>query len=103
MEYLPNIVSNTTANAVILTIIPGILYTAAAYAHLYLKQPTYMMSLIISVFFATLEYAARIPVIQYSASKAGMSNGAMQIVWVIITLILAAITDKLYPLPKHTP
>jgi hypothetical protein len=58
-----------------------------------------MMSLLISAFFAVVEYATRIPVIQYSASVAGMSNGVMQAVWVIITLILAVITDKVFPLP----
>ncbi len=95
LEYIPIVLSNPTANAVLLTFIPGILYTLAAYGQLYLKGASLGMSIAISIFFAVLEYIVRVPIIQYSSNEAGMSNGTMQLVWVGITLLLGYFSDGL--------
>ena len=89
--------------AVSLTVVPGIFYTLAAYAHLYLPQLTLMMSILISVIFATMEYIIRVPIIDYSSKVANMSNSQLQVVWVVITLILAWLSDIFFPKKKeHT-
>ena len=93
---LLNSVSPTVA-AIIVTIVPGIFYTLAAYAHLYLPQLTLAIAIVISVIFATFEYVIRVPIIEYSANVAGMSNTQLQFIWVGITLGLAYLTDEIWP------
>ena len=93
LNYIPGIFSNHTANAVLLTFIPGVLYTCAAYGMLYLKGATLAVSILVSIFFAILEYIVRVPIIKYSSAEAGMSNGTMQLVWVFVTMILGYLTD----------
>jgi uncharacterized protein (DUF486 family) len=99
-KFIPIIAENPFTNAVILTCVPALLYTAAAYAHLAFAGLTLTMSILISVAFATLEYIVRVPIINYSSEVAGMSNGTMQMVWVIITLIFGYVSDVLIP-PKN--
>ena len=86
-----------TVAAIVVTIVPGVLYTLAAYAHLYIPQITLMLAIVISVIFATFEYIVRVPIIQYSSEKAGLSNGEMQMIWVGITIALAYAADALFP------
>lgn len=100
IKYIPIIAENPFTNAVILTCAPALLYTAAAYAHLYFAGLTLAMSILVSVAFATLEYIVRVPIINYSSEVAGMSNGTMQLVWVIITMIFGYASDVLMP-PKN--
>lgn len=101
LNYIPIVLSNPSANAILLTFIPGILYTCAAYGQLYLKGATLAMSILVSIFFAILEYIVRVPIIQYSSIDAGMSNGTMQIVWVAITMLLGYATDFIMGSPIH--
>jgi hypothetical protein len=93
--------SNPTANAIVLTFVPGILYTFAAYGQLYLKHASLGVAIVVSIFFAVLEYIVRVPIVKYSSAEAGMSNGTMQIIWVVITLLLGYASDFIYPVPKH--
>lgn len=100
LQYIPNLLTNPVHNAIALTIVPGLLYVGAAYGHLLIAGATLMTSILVSVLFATLEYIVRVPIIKYSSDVAGMSNGFMQIVWVIITMILSWLSDGLIPV-KH--
>ena len=92
--------ASPTVAAVAITVIPGIFYTLAAYAHLYLPHLTLMVSILISVIFATMEYIIRVPIIEYSSNIANMSNSTMQWTWVIITLLLAYLSDYFFPRKK---
>lgn len=100
IKFIPVIAENPFTNAVLLTCVPALFYTAAAYAHLAFSGMTLLMSILMSVAFATLEYVVRVPIINYSSEVAGMSNGTMQLVWVIITLLFGYISDVLIP-PKN--
>jgi uncharacterized protein (DUF486 family) len=86
-----------TVAAIVVTVIPGVLYTLAAYAHLYLPQVTILIAIVISVIFAALEYIVRVPIIKYSSEVAKLSNGELQMIWVGITLGLAFLTDAIFP------
>lgn len=96
MEHIPKLFDNPTTNAVVLTIVPAALYTAAAYGHL-LSDSTLGISIIIAIIFATLEYIVRIPIIKYSNEVAKMSPITMQIVWILLTVILAVLITPLIP------
>ena len=93
LQYIPIVVNNPQINAVLLTFVPGVLYVLAAYGQLFLKGATLRTSILVSIFFAALEYIVRVPIIKYSSIDAGMSHSTMQIVWVIVTLILSKISD----------
>jgi len=97
LKYIPSIVSNHTVNAVILTFIPGILYVLAAYGQLFIANISLGVRILISIFFAACEYLVRVPIISYSQAEAGMSNGTMQFVWIVVTFILSKGSDYLYP------
>lgn len=97
LQYIPTVLSNPTQNAILLTFIPGILYVLAAYAHLFITGASLGISIVISIFFAALEYIVRVPLIKYSSHVAGMSNASMQIVWVVITMLLSWASDGIFP------
>ena len=97
LQYIPNIISNPFANAVLLTFVPGIFYTLAAYGQLYLKWASLTLSIVTSIVFAIIEYIIRVPIIKYSGGPVGMSNGTMQVVWVCVTLLLGWGTDIVFP------
>jgi len=90
---VPVIVPNHIINSILVTIVPAALYTAAAYGHLFLKNVTIGIAILISIFFAALEYIVRVPIIKYSSEVAGMSDFSMQAVWVILTVVMSGITD----------
>lgn len=92
-DLVPVLVPNHIINSILVTIVPAALYTAAAYGHLFLKNVTIGIAILISIFFATLEYIVRVPIIKYSSEVAGMSDFSMQAVWVILTVIMSGITD----------
>lgn len=94
-DLVPVIVSNPVINSIIVTIVPAALYTAAAYGHLFLKNVTIGIAILVSIFFAALEYIVRVPIIKYSSDVAGMSDFSMQTVWVFLTIIMSAGTDLL--------
>jgi uncharacterized protein (DUF486 family) len=98
LSYIPTIFTNPVANAVTLTTVPAIFYTLAAYGQLYITGIGLAMKILVSIFFAVLEYTIRVPINQYSSDVAGMSNTSMQLVWVILTLGFAGLSDKLFPL-----
>jgi uncharacterized protein (DUF486 family) len=100
IEYIPIVVSNPTINAILLTFVPGILYVLAAYGHLFIQGAGLGVSIVISIFFAALEYIVRVPIIKYSSNEAGMSNTAMQATWMGITLCLSYASEYFMPL-KH--
>jgi len=97
LQYIPTLFANPAVNAIALTFVPGLLYVGAAYGHLLIAGATLMTSIMVSVLFATLEYIVRVPIIKYSSEVAGMSNGIMQVVWVVITMLLSWATDGLIP------
>jgi len=97
IKYIPQILTNTKSNAILLTLIPGLLYTGAAYGAQYIKGASLMVSIIVSCIFAILEYIVRVPINFYSARNAGFSNTEMQIIWTIICLGFAKSTDLLLP------
>jgi uncharacterized protein (DUF486 family) len=99
LSFIPQLFANPTTNAIALTTIPAVLYTGAAYGFLLVKNASLLVSILISVFFATLEYIVRVPVIKYSHEIAGMSNGLIQLVWVIITLLFGWLSGWLVPAP----
>ena len=92
-DLVPVLVPNHIINSILVTIVPAALYTAAAYGHLFLKNVTIGIAILISIFFAALEYIVRVPIIKYSSEVAGMSDFFMQAVWVILTVIMSGITD----------
>ena len=51
------------------------------------------ISIVVSVIFAAIEYVFRVPIIKYSSNEAGMSNGTIQAIWVIITLLLSKLSE----------
>jgi len=97
LKYIPVLFNDPFTNAVVLTFVPGLLYVGAAYGHLLIAGASLMTSILISVLFATLEYIVRVPIIKYSGEVAGMSNGVMQTVWVVITLMLSWMSNGLMP------
>lgn len=92
-SIVPEIFSNSTVNAVVLTIIPGIFYTLAAYGHTFVKGLALGWAILISIIFAAIEYIFRVPINSYSTHKAKLSNGAQQTIWVGITLALGWLSD----------
>jgi uncharacterized protein (DUF486 family) len=99
LQYIPTILSDPFSNAVLLTFIPGIFYTLAVYGQLYIKGASLALSIIVSIFFAVIEYIVRVPIIKYSSIDAGMSNGVMQLVWVVVTLLLSWGSGIVIPKP----
>jgi len=97
LQYIPILVSNPQVNAVLLTFVPGLLYVLAAYGQLFLKEASLSTSIIVSIFFAALEYIVRVPIIKYSSNEAGMSHTTMQVVWVVVTMLLSRISDGFVP------
>lgn len=95
LKYIPILTSNHTLNAILLTTAPALLYTAAAYGHLFLQGATLALSILIAVIFATLEYIIRVPIIKYSSDVALMSNTTMQVIWMGLTLLMSFGADKL--------
>ena len=96
-KYIPNIFANHKTNAIFLTCLPALLYTAAAYGSQYMKNATLVTSIVVSCIFACLEYIVRVPINFYSANEGGMSNFVMQIVWTVICLAFAKATDVFFP------
>jgi uncharacterized protein (DUF486 family) len=99
LQYIPTILSDPFSNAVLLTFIPGIFYTLASYGQLYMKGASLTLAILVSVFFAVIEYIIRVPIIKYSSNEAGMSNGVMQFVWVCITMLLGWGSGVVIPKP----
>mgnify|MGYP000234516716 FL=1 len=95
-EYVPQLFQNPIANAALVTVLPATLYTAAAYGQLYLAEVGLAFKIIMSCFFAILEYVVRVPINEYSANVAGLSTGNMQLLWIVLTMGLAFII----PSPK---
>jgi uncharacterized protein (DUF486 family) len=93
LKYIPNLFANPSTNAIALTFIPAIFYVLAAYGHLFVHGAGLFISILMSIFFATMEYMVRVPIIQYSSKNAGMSNTTMQLVWVLITICLSSVSD----------
>lgn len=100
MKYIPQILSNHKYNAILLTTIPALLYTAAVYASSYMKGITLLTSITVSCIFAISEYIIRTPINHYSIFEAKFSNFELQAVWVVIILSMAWLTDKIYPRNK---
>lgn len=97
LQYIPNIFSNVTANAIAITTVPAVLYTCAAYGSLFTHEASLTYNLLMSIFFAALEYACRLPVNYYAHHVAGMASGTLQLVWVILTMILAYLIEPFVP------
>lgn len=97
LQYIPIIFTNPTANAILLTSVPAVLYTAAAYGHLFVKGASLGFSILLSVLFATLEYIVRVPIIKYSHDVAQMSNGTMQLIWILLTGAMSFASDGFLP------
>ena len=95
LKYIPQIFSNHTTNAIALTFIPGLFYVLAAFGHLMVAGSGLAISIVVSVIFAAIEYVFRVPITKYSSNEAGMSNGTIQTIWVVITLILSKISEFL--------
>lgn len=91
LKYIPVLVNNPQVNAVLLTIAPAVAYVAAAYGHLYFSHLSLTFSILISIFFAAVEYIIRVPIVKYSHEIAGFGNATMQIIWIVLTLILSAV------------
>jgi uncharacterized protein (DUF486 family) len=96
-KYIPTIFANPKVNATVLTCLPALLYTAAAYGAQYLKGTTLVISIIVSCIFACLEYVVRVPINFYSNEMAGFSNFQMQMIWTVICLAFARATDVFFP------
>ena len=97
LKYIPKFLPDNKANAILLTAVPAILYCLAAFASLYLKGYSLVMLIIISVFFATLEYICRVPINLYSANEAKMTNTEIQGVWIVLTLLFSKLSDIFFP------
>lgn len=97
LQYIPIIFTNPVTNAVLLTCVPAVLYTLAAYGHLFVQGASLGLSILISVIFATLEYIVRVPIIKYSHDVAQMSNGTMQVIWIILTGLMSFASDGFFP------
>lgn len=94
--YVPQWFANPSINTIALNFIPGIFYVIASYGHIFVKNLSFTYSLIFSIFFAIVEYAFRVPINQYAAAVAGMSDGTMQVIYSFITLLLSYLTNPLF-------
>lgn len=96
LAFIPELFENKSINVVFLMIIPAVFYTLASYSHLYFKDISIRNATVIAIIFGTIEYIVRVPVIHYSKYVAEMSTTNMQILWVILTIMLAFLSDKLF-------
>jgi len=92
-KYIPQVLPNTKSNAILLTFIPALLYTGAAYGSQYIKGASLIISIIVSCIFAILEYIVRVPINFYSAKDAGFTNMQMQLIWTVLCLGFSKATD----------
>ena len=95
-QYIPQLFENNVINAIILLIIPAVFYTLASYGHLYLKNIPLYRAILLAILFATLEYIIRVPIVRYSSEVAQLSNFTMQIIWIVMTLLLALLLDMIF-------
>jgi hypothetical protein len=70
---------------IILLCIPASLYLVASFYNTIHPAPNMLMAIFIAVFFATFEYAFKIPIITYAHNN-GISKVMIQFWWIIITL-----------------
>ena len=54
LDFIPIILPNVQANAILLTCIPAVFYCAASYGSLYIKNSSLMVSFLVSISFAIL-------------------------------------------------
>lgn len=92
-KLVPDIFGSPIGNAIGLTFLPGLAYTVATTANILLKNYGYALNIIISLIFVTIEYVLRIPIINYSSVDAGLSNTAIQGIWIGVTMLLSWMTD----------
>lgn len=95
-KFIPNIVSNHTHNAILLTVLPAALYTAAAYGSLAITNFSMLSRIIIAIVFAILEYIVRVPINLYSRKKGKLSYSAMQAVWIVQTMAMAMLVGVVF-------
>ena len=93
IKYIPNLFDNPATNAIALTFIPGIFYVLASFGHLMFAGGSLAVSIVVSIIFASIEYVMRVPLNKYSSIDAKMTNGTIQIVWVVITLFLSKLSE----------
>lgn len=94
MSYLvPQIVDSPVGNAAIVTLLPAILYTGAAYGQIFLNT-SLAVKILVACIFAIMEYIVRVPINEYSLNVAKMSPASMQVLWIVLTLMLALFVKK---------
>lgn len=94
---LPTPFENPTTNVVALTFLPGLCYTLAAYGSTFFTGVSMIVSLLIAICFATIEYTFRVPLVSYASKTAKLSNGFQQGIWVVVTFILSILSDYFIP------
>jgi hypothetical protein len=59
-------------------------------------------SITMGIAFASLEYMFKIPAIKKIHNEMGFTTGNIQILWIVVTLIMAFAIQSVLPLPKTT-
>jgi uncharacterized protein (DUF486 family) len=78
---------------VALFLIPGLFYTGAAFFHLRYPHWPLWTAILVSIAFASGEYIFRVPITR-EVHNMGVSNFQIQIVWVVITLTFAYLSER---------
>lgn len=84
-------------------LLPGMFYVLASYSHLRFPKMAMSGAILLSILFASVEYIFRIPAIQQSHHIDKLSNVEIQVVWVVVTLFLAFITEPLLAVQPKKP
>jgi hypothetical protein len=66
--------------------LPALMYTLATFFHTLYPLSSMTMAILVAIFFASIEYAIKIPVIMYAYDH-GISRITIQVVWIIMTLL----------------
>lgn len=75
---------------VALFIIPACLNSMASFFNLIHPASTMTRAILIGLAFAVIEYSTKIPIVQYG-HNCNLSPTAMQIIWIVLTLIISMI------------
>lgn len=93
--YIPVIVEDKMINALILLILPALLYTLAVYFHLYVKGITLKWAIILGVMIGIIEYIVRIPIVRYTSNVAKVPKYVSIIFWTSLTVSMSLVLDMM--------
>jgi uncharacterized protein (DUF486 family) len=84
-----------------LLLIPNFFFTMATFYHLKHPNAPYATAVLIAIGFASMEYIVKVPVIRYGHEIAKLSTIEIQVIWVVLTMILAYLVGIWLELRVH--